>query len=157
MRLFPGEFSPRYLRAAGRLVEVVVDPGYWLSSIRTVPKPETRAAPCADKQSAAPNLINGRSGPWGVVDDRLESLRIPHPINRIYRNIQDWATLEDLGLDIHFVKEKVIISPQARSADPVTGAMQLDPGGEPDSGFLLQQMLVDLTELARKTKPCGAL
>jgi HJR/Mrr/RecB family endonuclease len=37
--------------------------------------------------------------------------------DRLYRNIKDWATLDELGVTIHFVKENVIISPDARSAD----------------------------------------
>ncbi len=37
--------------------------------------------------------------------------------DRLYRNIKDWATLDELGLDIHFVKENVIISPEAKSAE----------------------------------------
>jgi DNA invertase Pin-like site-specific DNA recombinase len=38
-------------------------------------------------------------------------------VDRLYRNIRDWATLDELGVAIHFVKENVIISPEARSAD----------------------------------------
>src|ERR1017187_6758840 len=29
--------------------------------------------------------------------------------DRLYRNIKDWATLDELGVTIHFVKENVII------------------------------------------------
>jgi len=37
--------------------------------------------------------------------------------DRLYRNIKDWVTLDELGLDIHFVKEGVVISPDSRSSD----------------------------------------
>ncbi len=37
--------------------------------------------------------------------------------DRLYRNIKDWATLDEFGVTIHFVKENVIISPDAKSAD----------------------------------------
>jgi site-specific DNA recombinase len=31
--------------------------------------------------------------------------------DRLYRNLKDWVTLEDLGLEIHFVKENVVLAP----------------------------------------------
>lgn len=37
--------------------------------------------------------------------------------DRLYRNIKDWATLDEYGVTIHFVKENVIISPDAKSAE----------------------------------------
>ena len=37
--------------------------------------------------------------------------------DRLYRNIKDYATVDELGLTIHFVKEAVVISPESRSAD----------------------------------------
>jgi site-specific DNA recombinase len=37
--------------------------------------------------------------------------------DRLYRNIKDYATVDELGLTIHFVKENVIISPESRSAE----------------------------------------
>ena len=37
--------------------------------------------------------------------------------DRLYRNIKDWVTLDELDLEIHFVKEGVIISPDSRSSD----------------------------------------
>ncbi len=37
--------------------------------------------------------------------------------DRLYRNIRDWVTIDDLELDIHFVKEAVIVGPNARSSD----------------------------------------
>jgi site-specific DNA recombinase len=37
--------------------------------------------------------------------------------DRLYRNIKDWVLVDELGIDIHFVKENVIVGPQSRSAD----------------------------------------
>jgi len=37
--------------------------------------------------------------------------------DRLYRNIKDWITLDDLGLEIHLVKENVILSTDARSSE----------------------------------------
>src|ERR1035437_2004377 len=37
--------------------------------------------------------------------------------DRLYRNPKDWVTVEALGLEIHFVKENVVISPQSKSAE----------------------------------------
>lgn len=37
--------------------------------------------------------------------------------DRLYRNIKDWVTLDDLDLEIHLVKENVILSEDARSSD----------------------------------------
>ncbi len=37
--------------------------------------------------------------------------------DRLYRNLKDWTTLDDLGITIHFVKEGRIIGPDSQSAD----------------------------------------
>jgi DNA invertase Pin-like site-specific DNA recombinase len=37
--------------------------------------------------------------------------------DRRYRNIKDWVLVDELGIDIHFVKENVIVGPESRSAD----------------------------------------
>ena len=37
--------------------------------------------------------------------------------DRFYRNLKDWVTLDDLDLEIHFVKENVVLSPDARSSE----------------------------------------
>ena len=37
--------------------------------------------------------------------------------DRLYRNIKDWAILDELGVTIHFVKENVVIGPESRSTD----------------------------------------
>jgi DNA invertase Pin-like site-specific DNA recombinase len=35
--------------------------------------------------------------------------------DRLYRNLKDYVTLDELGLTIHFVKENVVLSPESRS------------------------------------------
>ena len=37
--------------------------------------------------------------------------------DRLYRNIKDWVTIDDLAIDIHFVKEGMVIGPAAKSSD----------------------------------------
>jgi len=37
--------------------------------------------------------------------------------DRLYRNLKDWSTLDELGVTIHFVKENVIIGPESRSSE----------------------------------------
>jgi DNA invertase Pin-like site-specific DNA recombinase len=37
--------------------------------------------------------------------------------DRLYRNLKDWVTIDDLYLDIHFVKENVIFSKDSRSSE----------------------------------------
>ena len=37
--------------------------------------------------------------------------------DRLYRNLKDWVTLEELDLEIHFVKENVVLSQNSRSSE----------------------------------------
>jgi site-specific DNA recombinase len=37
--------------------------------------------------------------------------------DRLYRNLRDWVTLDELDPDIHFVKEGTVLSPDSRSSD----------------------------------------
>ncbi len=37
--------------------------------------------------------------------------------DRLYRNLKDWVTLDELDLGIHFVKENVILSQESRSSE----------------------------------------
>ncbi len=37
--------------------------------------------------------------------------------DRLYRNLKDYVTIDDLKIDIHFVKENVILSPDSHSSE----------------------------------------
>ncbi|MFZ7113386.1 MAG: recombinase family protein [Desulfatiglandales bacterium] len=37
--------------------------------------------------------------------------------DRLYRNLKDWVTLDELDLEIHFVKENVVLSRESRSSE----------------------------------------
>jgi site-specific DNA recombinase len=37
--------------------------------------------------------------------------------DRLYRNIKDWITVDDLDIEVHFVKEGAVVSKQSRSSD----------------------------------------
>src|SRR5438067_1941031 len=37
--------------------------------------------------------------------------------DRLYRNLKDWVSLDELGLEIHFVKENTIVSAESRSSE----------------------------------------
>jgi site-specific DNA recombinase len=37
--------------------------------------------------------------------------------DRLYRNIKDWATIDELGIEVHFVKENFVLSDQCRSSE----------------------------------------
>jgi len=37
--------------------------------------------------------------------------------DRLYRNIRDWVTVDDLQLEVHFVKENAVISKESRSSE----------------------------------------
>ena len=37
--------------------------------------------------------------------------------DRLYRNLKDWVTVDELGLEVHLVKENVVLSPESRSSE----------------------------------------
>ena len=37
--------------------------------------------------------------------------------DRLYRNIKDWVTIDELGIEVHFVKEAVVLSDDSRSSE----------------------------------------
>lgn len=70
----------------------------------------------------------GRSGFTAMVDYLREESRAKVPANacrvllvektdRLYRNLKDWVTLDELDLEIHFVKENVVFSRDSRSSE----------------------------------------
>ena len=45
--------------------------------------------------------------------------------DRLYRNLKDWTTLDDLGITIHLVKEDHIIGPDSRSSDQLVHGIKV--------------------------------
>ena len=37
--------------------------------------------------------------------------------DRLYRNIKDWVTIDELGIEVHFVKEAVVLLENSRSSE----------------------------------------
>ncbi len=37
--------------------------------------------------------------------------------DRLYRNLKDWVTIDEFGLEIHFPKENIVIGPDSRSSE----------------------------------------
>ena len=60
---------------------------------------------------------------FGEMVTFLRAAGTPRPIilvektDRLYRNIKDWVTVADLGLEVHLVKEGVILSDDSRSSE----------------------------------------
>ena len=46
----------------------------------------------------------------------IESILV-EKTDRLYRNIKDWVTIDELGVDVHLVKEGMVVGPSARSSD----------------------------------------
>ncbi|MGA7415172.1 MAG: recombinase family protein [Bryobacteraceae bacterium] len=45
--------------------------------------------------------------------------------DRLYRNLKDWVTLDDLALEIHFVKENETVSPDSKSSEKFVHGMKV--------------------------------
>jgi site-specific DNA recombinase len=45
--------------------------------------------------------------------------------DRVYRNLKDWVTLDGLDVEIHFVKENWIVSPNSRSSEKLMHGMKV--------------------------------
>jgi DNA invertase Pin-like site-specific DNA recombinase len=45
--------------------------------------------------------------------------------DRLYRNIRDWITIDDLNLEVHFVKEGTVVSKASRSSDKFIHGMKV--------------------------------
>ncbi len=69
----------------------------------------------------------GRSGFSEMIKFLREEAKSKHPspcrtllvekTDRLYRNLKDWVTLDELELEIHFVKENVTLSQESRSSE----------------------------------------
>ena len=68
---------------------------------------------------------------FGEMVSFLKRLREPRPIllvektDRLYRNLRDWVTLDELHLVIHFVKENATISPDSRSGEKLVHGIKV--------------------------------
>jgi site-specific DNA recombinase len=60
---------------------------------------------------------------FGEMVEFLREKEAPRPIllvektDRLYRNIKDWVTIDDLGVAVHLVKEGVVLSQDSRSSE----------------------------------------
>ncbi len=61
--------------------------------------------------------------------------------DRLYRNIKDWVTLDELGLEIHFAKEGVILSRESRSSEKFMHGIKV---------LMAKNYIDNLSEEARK-------
>jgi site-specific DNA recombinase len=43
----------------------------------------------------------------------------------LYRNLKDWVTIDELGLEVHFVKQGTVISPDSRPSDKFMHGIQV--------------------------------
>jgi len=50
---------------------------------------------------------------------RHPEVRIPlvEKTDGLYRNLKDWATIDELGIEVHFVKENTVVSQDCRSSE----------------------------------------
>ena len=49
--------------------------------------------------------------------------------DRLYRNIKDWVTIDELGIEVHFVKEAAVLSDDSHSSEKFMHGHQ-GPDGE---------------------------
>lgn len=50
-------------------------------------------------------------------ETRTCSIVLVEKTDRLYRNLKDWVILDELDLEIHLVKENVVISRDSRSSE----------------------------------------
>src|SRR6266511_586302 len=49
--------------------------------------------------------------------EHMRRILLVEKTDRLYRNLKDWVTLDDLDLEIHFVKENVVLAHDSRSSE----------------------------------------
>ena len=49
--------------------------------------------------------------------ENIRRILLVEKTDRLYRNLKDWVTLDDLDVEIHFVKENVILALDSRSSE----------------------------------------
>jgi hypothetical protein len=69
-------------------------------------------------ESALPHdnsvVVDSQAAAWAVRKCRCGT---SEKTDRLYRNLKDWVTLDELDQEIHFVKENVVISRDSRSSE----------------------------------------
>ena len=78
---------------------------------------------------------SGRTGFTEMIKSLRKEGKTKHPAlcktllvektDRLYRNLKDWVTLDELDLEIHFVKENVILSRESRSSEKFMHAIKV--------------------------------
>src|SRR5690348_9448440 len=61
--------------------------------------------------------------------------------DRLYRNLKDWVTVDDLEVEIHFVKEGVVLSRKSRSSEKFMHGIKV---------LMAKNYIDNLSEEARK-------
>lgn len=61
--------------------------------------------------------------------------------DRLYRNLKDWVTMDELDADIHFAKEGVVLSPESRSSEKFMHGIKV---------LMAKNYIDNLSEEARK-------
>lgn len=61
--------------------------------------------------------------------------------DRLYRNLKDWATIDELGIEIHFVKENAVMSEACRSSEKFVHGIKV---------LMAKAYIDNLSEEARK-------
>jgi DNA invertase Pin-like site-specific DNA recombinase len=61
--------------------------------------------------------------------------------DRLYRNLKDWVTVDDLEVEIHFVKEGVVLSRESRSSEKFMHGIKV---------LMAKNYIDNLSEEARK-------
>jgi DNA invertase Pin-like site-specific DNA recombinase len=61
--------------------------------------------------------------------------------DRLYRNLKDWVTVDDLEVEIHFVKERVVLSRESRSSEKFMHGIKV---------LMAKNYIDNLSEEARK-------
>src|SRR6187401_2569587 len=61
--------------------------------------------------------------------------------DRLYRNIKDWVTIDELAIEVHFVKEAVVLSEDSRSSEKFMHGIKV---------LMAKNYIDNLSEEARK-------
>jgi site-specific DNA recombinase len=70
--------------------------------------------------------------------------------DRLYRDIRDWVTLDELGPDIHFVKEATILSSDSRSLELLTRGIKVSMAKNVTDYYLSEEVRTGMPEKAEE-------